>query len=270
MGRLSACRSEADCEGKAPLAEPPLSADDVTPALVPRPLSLAGIAPVRAMLDAGVNVGLGVDGSASNDSGSLLEQARLALLLQRGLHGARLGGGWRRLGTRCSAEAQPNPPPYLICPTPQATWAPSKCARRSSWPARAAPPTWGEQTTWASWRRGFAQTWWPGRQGLGFALLAGLVWAALMFGVSAQALECISAPPSSLPAQLTGNVSLAGALGDPVAALLLCTPGPVDLAMVNGEVVVSGGALLTCDVEVRVHRRLCTSCVHATAQGCRV
>ena len=47
----------------------------------------AGVAPVRPLLDAGVRVGLGVDGSASNERGDLLFDVKQALLVARGRDG---------------------------------------------------------------------------------------------------------------------------------------------------------------------------------------
>jgi len=55
----------------------------------------SGIAPVWEYMRAGIKLGLGVDGSASNDSSNLLAEARQAMLLARlraGLAGASLSG----------------------------------------------------------------------------------------------------------------------------------------------------------------------------------
>jgi cytosine/adenosine deaminase-related metal-dependent hydrolase len=65
----------------------------------------AGVAPVRRMLDAGVRVGLGVDGSASNERGDLGLEVKQALLVARGRDGpdALTAREALRLGTRGSA-----------------------------------------------------------------------------------------------------------------------------------------------------------------------
>jgi cytosine/adenosine deaminase-related metal-dependent hydrolase len=65
----------------------------------------AGVAPVRPMLDAGVRVGLGVDGSASNERGDLFLEVKQALLVARGRGGpeALTAREALRLGTRGGA-----------------------------------------------------------------------------------------------------------------------------------------------------------------------
>ena len=47
----------------------------------------AGVAPIRELLDAGAPVGLGVDGSASNERSDLFLEVKQALLVARGRHG---------------------------------------------------------------------------------------------------------------------------------------------------------------------------------------
>ncbi|HET9495508.1 MAG TPA: 8-oxoguanine deaminase, partial [Chloroflexia bacterium] len=66
----------------------------------------SGVAPVLPLLAAGARLGLGVDGSASNDSSHLLAEARQAMLLQRVAHGpaALTAPEVMRLATRGGAE----------------------------------------------------------------------------------------------------------------------------------------------------------------------
>jgi cytosine/adenosine deaminase-related metal-dependent hydrolase len=66
----------------------------------------AGVAPVRELVDAGVRVGLGVDGSASNERSDLLFEVKQALLVARGRGGpgAMTAREALRLGTRGGAQ----------------------------------------------------------------------------------------------------------------------------------------------------------------------
>jgi cytosine/adenosine deaminase-related metal-dependent hydrolase len=66
----------------------------------------AGLAPVRELADAGVRIGLGVDGSASNERSDLLLEVKQALLVARGRGGpaAITARGALALGTRGGAS----------------------------------------------------------------------------------------------------------------------------------------------------------------------
>ncbi|GHC82737.1 8-oxoguanine deaminase [Novosphingobium pokkalii] len=103
----------------------------------------SGIAPVRAMLDAGVPLGLGVDGSASSDSGNLLAEARQALLLQRVQGGAAALSAREalRMATRGGADILGRPDCGRIEPGKRAdfaVWPVNDVASSGSWDALAA------------------------------------------------------------------------------------------------------------------------------------
>ena len=71
----------------------------------------AGVAPVRSLLAAGVRVGLGVDGTASNERGDLFGEVKQALLVARGRDGgaALTARDALRLGTRGGAAVLRRP-----------------------------------------------------------------------------------------------------------------------------------------------------------------
>jgi cytosine/adenosine deaminase-related metal-dependent hydrolase len=144
----------------------------------------SGIAPVMKMRKAGVRVGLGVDGSASNDGSHMLEEVRNAMLLSR------LGAGIQ--GASLSTQEAP---PLMTA-----------------------------------------------RQALELATLGG---ASVLRRPDLGSLE---------PGKCADFFSIdlnreeyAGALHDPVAAVVFCAPVSAETVVVGGKVVVEGGELLAFD-----------------------
>jgi cytosine/adenosine deaminase-related metal-dependent hydrolase len=145
----------------------------------------AGIAPVRRLISEGVAVGLGVDGSASNEAGELRGEMRQALAL------ARASGGPQALTVRAALAL--------------ATTQGARCLGRADALGSLEP---GKLADICLWRRD--DLWHAGT-------------------------------------------------ADPVAALVLGAPRPVDVLMVNGEVVVDGSALTALD-EAEVAAELTAAC----------
>jgi len=153
----------------------------------------SGIAPLTQFLKAGVKTGLGVDGSASNDSSHMLAEARQAMLLARlnaGLKGASLSStGEEILSVRQALEIA---------------------------------------------TRGGASV--LGRKDIG-SLEVGKCADFIAFDLN--------------------HLDYAGALHDPVAALLLCQPRGVDYSYVKGKPVIQEGHLMGLDLEkqIRIHNK---------------
>ncbi len=154
----------------------------------------SGIAPVRRMRALGVPVGIGVDGSASNDGSNLLAEVRQAMLVGR-------------------LDAAPNQSGGEIMPARTAL----------------------ELATLGGARL-------LGRRDIG-ALAVGM--CADMIAVD------------------LGKLEFAGALGDPVAAVLFAAPTSVDQSWVHGRRIVRDGQLATLDVPraVEQHNVLAQSLV---------
>lgn len=165
----------------------------------------SGIAPVVYWRDHGVKIGLGVDGSASNDSSHLLAEARLAMLNQR-----------------------------------------------------AAPHRYLSQE--------------PGDRH-GFAGHAGALSArealelATLGGADVLGRDDIGSLAPGMSADFIAydlnSVDFAGALHDPVAALVMCQPQKVDLSVINGRIVVQDGRLTTLELEpvLRRHNEISTAMI---------
>jgi len=140
----------------------------------------SGVAPIRAMRDAGVAVGMGVDGSASNDGSQMLAEARHAMLL------ARLAGGAAALSARDALDIATRGGALVL-----------------------------------------------GRDDIG-CLAPGCAADFVAFAVD--------------------GLRHAGAVDDPVAALVFCGAGDVAWSVIDGRVVVADGELATLDLRPHIER----------------
>ena len=152
----------------------------------------SGMAPVSRYLEAGVRVGLGVDGSASNDSSHMLAEVRQSLLLNRLGVAPGVGEG----------------------------------AQMSARTALQLATVGGASVL--------------GRDDIG-VLAPGYVAYVVAFDLN--------------------RIEFAGALHDPLAALVMCTPVSVDRSWVGGRPVVEGGRVSGIDVSplIEEHNVLSTA-----------
>lgn len=151
----------------------------------------SGIAPVMKMLARGVKLGLGVDGSASNDGSHMLNEARQAMLLAR-LHS----------GIKGASRSAPDAPPLMTA-----------------------------------------------RQALRVATRGG---ASVLGRTDIGSLEVGKC--ADFFAIDLNKVDYAGALEDPVAAVVFCAPVKTNWTVVGGEVIVGDGQLRTLDLPTHVER----------------
>jgi 8-oxoguanine deaminase len=191
----------------------------------------SGITPVPKLLEAGVRVGLGVDGSSSNDGGNLLGEARQALLLARGLQGLKLAtkprshAATEHRGERAEERADNEP--------------------RAS--ARAAPRRPGGMPRPTEGRRGHGS-----RDSDPLFAVAEAFRLATVGGAA-----CLNRPvlghlnpgaAADFAMFRTDDIALAGGIAqDPLAALILCSAPRADRVFVTGREVVRGGRVVALD-----------------------
>ena len=98
----------------------------------------AGVAPVRELLDAGVRVGLGVDGSASNERSDLAFEVKQALLVARGRGGPAALTAREALGSGPAAAPRSSAGTTSACSRPAAAPT-SRSGGSTAWRSRARP-----------------------------------------------------------------------------------------------------------------------------------